>query len=136
MKNSAAKSEISAKIRGVVLGAVMGSLIIVALISLSAIVFVKSGILPGDYIIYILLLIDLIGSFIGGFMAGSLIKSRGMMWGAFTGFILFLIVFASGMAVNDSTITLATLYKLIVLVLSGLIGGIKGVNKKEKIRIK
>lgn len=134
--NATLSNQKSVCIKGVILGVIFGSLSVIALLGITAVVFLKSGKLPAEIIEYILLALDAIGGFIGGYIATRTTKSGGMIWGAITGLCLFIIVLVAGLATSPETVTLSTLYKAIVLVITGIIGGIKGVNRKDKIRIK
>ena len=91
---------------------------------------VQSELLP-----YIMLIADAVGSFIGAYCCAALNKSYGLVSGFLCGFIVFVLFFAVGVSTGDS-ISLLTLYRLLALTVFGMLGGIKGVNKKERVRIK
>lgn len=123
-------------IKGVLFGVLTGGMIIAALLCLCAIIFVYSNSLPGQYAEYIMLFIDFLGGLFGGYISARIIKARGIIWGGVCGLMLFFIILIAGMSTSDSTLTVSTLFKLLSLLISGIIGGIKGVNRKEKIHIK
>lgn len=95
---------------------------------------ISSGV-PYDILPYILLIADAGGAFCGAYCSAVINKSRGLILGLICGFILFVILFIAGSATGES-IGLMTLLRFIVLVVFGILGGIKGVNKKEKLHIK
>ena len=123
-------------IKGVLFGVITGAMIIAALLCLCAVIFIYSKSLPGQYAEYIMLFIDFLGGLFGGYISARIIKARGILWGGVCGLMLFFIILFAGMSTSDSTLTTATLFKLLSLSISGIIGGIKGVNRKEKIHIK
>lgn len=123
-------------IKGVLFGVLTGGMIIAALLCLCAVIFVYSNSLPGHYVEYIMLVIDFLGGLFGGYISARIIKARGILWGGVCGLMLFFIILIAGMSTSDSTLTVSTLFKLLSLLISGIIGGIKGVNRKEKIHIK
>lgn len=91
---------------------------------------VESAALP-----YILLIADAAGAFIGAYLGAVINKSSGLIIGLVCGFLLFIILLVIGLGTGE-TIGILTPLRLIVLLLFGALGGIKGVNKKEKLHIK
>ncbi len=73
-----------------------------------------------------------IGSFVSAYLLSGRKKSKGYIWGLLVGIITFVIVTLIGLIINDNGITINTLFHLIIILLSALIGGITGVNKKGK----
>ena len=63
-------------------------------------------------------------------------KKSGIVIGGIVGLILFIIIILSGLSSNFFSISIFTLYKFIILLGLSVLGGIVGVNKKDKIRIK
>ena len=61
---------------------------------------------------------------------------NGIIIGSVTGFIMFLILFLSGISDIKDGLSIITLLKLVVTIVPGILGGILGVNKKEKIKFK
>ena len=123
------------RVRYILIG--VGIAIAVILLStcfLCGIVYLTTGV-PYGLTPYILLAADAIGSFIGAYCCAALNKSRGLIVGFLCGFVVFTLMFILGLSTGES-ISLMTLWRLIVLTVFGILGGIKGVNKKERIRIK
>lgn len=122
-------------VRTILIGA--ASALAVTLLLMCAIcgvmLFVSS--VPYDLMPYIMLIADAGGVFFGGYLAASMNKSKGLIMGLMIGLIQFVILFVAGLSTGD-TIGLITFIKLAVLLIFGMLGGIKGVNRKEKIRIK
>lgn len=94
-----------------------------------------SGI-PYDIIDYVMVAIEGFSVLIGAYIACVIAKSKGLIIGALCGAVSLLIVFAVGMSMSKNNIGLLTIIRSIVMLLCGVIGGIMGVNRKEKVRIK
>lgn len=122
--------------KGVLFGVLGGLLSSVILTCICAAVVMTSGVLPADITEYIMLGVLSVGTFFGGFIAARITKSAGLIIGLLTGLVTFLLVTLIGIANFDGTITMITLLRFIFTLLTGGIGGILGVNKKEKINIK
>lgn len=94
-----------------------------------------SGI-PYGIIDYVVIGIQGIGVLTGAYIAGILAKGKGLILGALIGGVIFLIVLAGGLSIVQNDITILTLIRCVVMIIFGIAGGIAGVNRKEKIRIK
>ena len=73
---------------------------------------------------------------LGAYIAGAIAKGKGLIIGASCGCVMLLIVFACGLSTAENDIGIMTPIKCAVIIICGLIGGIAGVNRKEKVRIK
>jgi putative membrane protein (TIGR04086 family) len=94
-----------------------------------------SGI-PYGIIDYVMVAIEGFSVLIGAYIACVIAKSKGLIIGALCGAISLLIVFAVGMSMAKNNIGLLTVIRSAVMLLCGVIGGIMGVNRKDKVRIK
>ena len=72
------------------------------------------------------------GSFINSFYISSKKKEKGYFNGIIVGSITFIIVTVVGLIVSSGSVTLNTIFHFIIILLSSIIGGILGVNKKPK----
>ncbi len=72
-----------------------------------------------------------LGSFVAAFYISRKRQSKGLLTGLITGIAVFLLVTVISLIVDKGTITLNTLFHLIIFLLSSLIGSALGVNKKE-----
>lgn len=122
-------------IRSIILGTVLSCVIIALLLIISAMVLVQLEKYPGDIINYMGLVFIAVGVLMGSYVAGRLNKSSGLLCGMATGLAVFIILITAGLN-NVCSISLMILFKLGVNVICGCIGGILGVNKKEKLHIK
>ena len=73
-----------------------------------------------------------IGAFVGGFVAARIAKTRGILFGALCGLILYLLVMASGFAVLRDIRGTYAVVKLALMVVSAAVGGILGVNFRRR----
>lgn len=95
-----------------------------------------SGTIPHGILEYILMGLSSLSVFSGGYITARITKSSGLLWGALCGFLFYLILTISALIKNVDAISFLTLIKLILFCLFGAAGGIKGVNKKEKMHIR
>lgn len=130
-------NEINKKLfKGIFFGILTGSLIITILMMLSSIIILQTGSLPGDILSYVVLVFIGIGSLFGGYIAGRIYKKNGLIIGAVTGVISFLILFLSGISNISEGVGIMTMLKLVVTIIPSMLGAILGVNKKEKVKFK
>ena len=94
-----------------------------------------SASVPYSMLPYILLIADAGGVFCGGYLAAAINKSRGLILGGIIGVIMFILLICAGLGTGEA-VGWITLLKFFVMTVFGILGGIAGVNKKEKIRIK
>ncbi len=71
-----------------------------------------------------------IGAFVTSFFASKKIGQKGFIIGLIIGGICFFAVTLVGLMSSKDIFTLNTLFRLIILMLSSLIGGVMGVNNK------
>lgn len=123
-------------IKALVFGVLSSVAMIVILMSIMSAVLTFSGLLPYEYLQYIMLVIDGIGVLFGGYIAARISKSQGLILGLINGAIVFIALLICGFCINTGTLTIITLLKAVVILLFSSFGGVKGVNVKDKIRIK
>ena len=136
MKNSREYSENSAvaALRSIVFGTVTGAVICAVLLAVCAIVFVSSKHIPQSVIPLIALIAAAVSAFFSGYVAAKRSRERGLLLGTLAGLLLFFLIFVSGLILVDEPITAATVTKLMIMMISGAIGGVAAVNKKSKIK--
>ena len=123
-------------IKAIIFGVVTGIISIIILFLLIGFAVTKLDSYPASIIDYVILGILVIGGLFAGYVTGRIYKSSGILYGAVTGIVLFLIILLAGISSIASGMTFYTLYKLAILVISSALGGILGVNKTDKIHIK
>lgn len=103
------------------------------LLSITSAVMTSTGILNNTLLEVLLTVICSVSTFISGIVSSKIIKMKGLINGFVSGMLFYLLIFSAGLIMMDGTITLFTFLKLIVSILFGTIGGVVGVNKKEKL---
>ncbi|MEW9700101.1 TIGR04086 family membrane protein [Paenibacillus sp. SI8] len=69
--------------------------------------------------------------FIGGWVSGKRAGARGWYHGGILGFVYFLLIFLIGFLAFDAGLNLQSLQLLIILFISGALGGMLGVNTRK-----
>ncbi len=136
IKTTIAQSGVSLYIKALIFGTITGCLSILLLMCILSLLLLITGVLPYDYLVWISLFISSIGVFISGYVSASITKEKGLFIGSLSGLIIFIIVFFSGMFISTETISFVTIIRLVVYMLIGALGGVKAVNKKDKLHIK
>ena len=115
----------------VCIGAVSGIAVSMLIILVSVVVMVKTQSMVYAAVVPITVAAVLAGSFVGGYVSARLNKSMGLLTGAVCGAAIFLIFLGIGSALGGN-ISLITLLRLGLDILSGAVGGVIGVNKKRR----
>ena len=123
-------------IKAVLFGTVCGLLVTVILVCILSAIVMTSGLLPTELTNYITLALLALGAFSGGFITSRITKSAGLVAGLITGFSIFILITITGLTKSDDPVSLLTLIRLVALLVSGGVGGIVGLKRKERIHIK
>lgn len=113
-----------------------------SVIILALLLFVFSGILlfipktPYEALSYIMLAAYAVAALIGAYIAAAISGSNGLITGLCSSAVLFIILLIIGFASGSGSVSILTVFKLISILIPGAIGGIKGVNRKERIHIR
>lgn len=126
----------SSFIKAIILGVISSVVMMTILMCITATVFLFSSLLPYEYLEYVMLIIDAIAVFFGAYIASRINKNQGLYLGLINGSIIMVAILICGFSSSADTLSIITLIKVIVILISSALGGIKGVNVKEKIRIK
>ena len=92
--------------------------------------------IPFDSLPYITLIAAAAGVFAGGYISAAITGSGGLIVGVLCGAASFLVLLLIGLCAGTSSPGAVTIIRLIVCVLFGALGGVKGVNRREKLHIK
>lgn len=122
-------------IKSLILGIISSVAMIIILLCITTIMLKSASLLPYEYLSYLMLAIDGIAVLFGGYVAGRINKSQGLILGLSNGFIIFVALLIAGFCIS-SEVSIITLIKAIVIILFSVIGAVKGVNTKEKLHIK
>ncbi|MEE0914626.1 MAG: TIGR04086 family membrane protein [Ruminococcus sp.] len=123
-------------LKAVLFGTVCGLLISVILTCVFTVIILTTGLLPADITNYVTVAILAVGTFLGGMITTKITKSAGLTAGLITGLSIFMLVTIIGLTKSNDSVTIITLIKLAATLISGGLGGIAGLRKKERIHIK
>ena len=73
---------------------------------------------------------------IGAYFLGKIFTSKALIVGSVYGFIIYLFVSLVSAILSDGKISLASLFNLLIIFLSSVIGAVLGVNSANKRKIK
>ena len=71
------------------------------------------------------------GAFAAGFACAKIMRKGGLAYGAVSGAALCLIAMLASLTISDGGFGMVALFKLIFMLLSGMLGGVFGVNVKR-----
>lgn len=123
-------------IKSIIIGTFITIACIAAMLCICCAIFLTSSKIPYEFIDYIMLVIYAVSIFIGSYFAARINKSRGLVLGITLSLLMFAALLISSFSTGNANLCMMTVYKLAVFIIFGILGGIKGVNRKEKVRIK
>ena len=129
-------SEKNQMLKATVIGVVSAVVITAILMCILSLFFLLSFSMPADYLEYILLIPQAAGVLTGAYIAARILKRQGLIIGLIVSGIMFAAICIAGFAGGTESISVLTPIRAAVLLLCGALAGIKGVNRKEKLRIK
>ena len=119
-------------VTAITVGVICGIIFCTLIILLSAWLFVRTGKLPLNSAYIIMQIIGALSSFAGSYVSVRIYKSNGLVIGLITAFILFVIIFLTGLVVCVDNISMSTVTKMTAMLCAGALGGILSVNKKKR----
>lgn len=122
--------------KAVLFSSVCGILVLVILMCLLAAVMMSSGVISADILDYCTVGMVGVATLMSGIISSRITGSAGLVVGSLTGLFIFLVITSVALIFNGEPVSIITLLKFMAAVFAGGIGGIIGVNKKEKIKIK
>lgn len=133
-KKHTAENPILEAVRAIVIGSVTGALLSAILLGLAALGFVSAANIPQNVISPMMLALSVLGAFTAGFVTAKVSHKRGLAYGAVSGLLLFILYLVAGLVASNEPVSFTAGMRLIVMILSGAIGGLLGVNKKSKVK--
>lgn len=119
------------KMISVLTGAISGSAVVLLIIVLFSFIIVKSENVNYSLLMPFGMAASCVGAFSCGFISARISGSAGMLIGAISGAVMFVLLL--GLSVLLGILPEAvSLLRLVLMVLSGAIGGVVGVNRKRK----
>ena len=129
-------SEKHQMLKSILIGVFSSAVLIAILMCILSVIFLLSSSLPSQYLAYILLVIEAVGVFFGAYTAARIFKQQGLIVGLTVAGIVLAAIIIAGFSTGTESITFLMPVRAVILLLCGALAGIKGVNRKEKIRIK
>lgn len=123
-------------LRPYVLGVFSAAIVNIAIVALCSFLLATSKVFSEEIVLGVIIVADVVGAFVGGYIAARIKKEKGIVCGAVVGGTLFIIVLIGAMIIGFDEVTYRTVISFGVLLIFGALGGIKGVNRKTRIKIK
>jgi len=131
LKTRKEESTLSRWLRPVLTGTVAGSLVCIVVLLLFALLLAACDI-PQPAVVPMAVAAAAIGAFLGGFISARASGSRGLVFGAAAGALMFLLNLIAGFSFLHDISGWYAVVKLLVIVISSSIGGVYGVNVRRK----
>ena len=123
-------------VKAVLIGTAISLLLTVMLTCVFSFIIKLMPVVSYGIIDYVLIGLSGLSILIGSYTASVMTKSKGMMIGSLCALIVFVVLTISGMSIPDNDIGILTVIRVVAYLVCGVVGGIAGVNRKEKVRIK
>ena len=120
--------------RSVIFGGFFGGVMLILMLFLSSFFVLKMKSLSQTAVFAAAIISSCISAFLAGFLASRILKARGIIVGALSALLLFIIVLLTGTIISSDSINLDTLMRFAAMLLSGSFGGILGVNRRPRRR--
>lgn len=118
-------------LRPLLVGAAVGILCCILLLMLMA-AAVQTVDVPRGAAVPLAIAAAAVAAFAAGLTAALLAKQRGLLLGAVSGLVLFLLILLAGFIRFTAVDAGTALLKLAVLVVTGALGGVLGVNRRRR----
>lgn len=123
-------------LKAILIGIVTAGILMILMTFLFCLLLKMTSGIPYGIIDYVMIGIEGASVLIGAYIACIIIKSKGLIVGAIVSAAVMLVLFCCGFILSENHIGILTLIRCAAILLCGIVGGIAGVNKKEKVRIK
>lgn len=130
--NAAGQKTVLILVRAIVIGAVAGALICAFMLAICAFAFVSAENIPNDFLPAFIIAVTIISSFFAGLISAKIMKQRGLLCGSAAALLLFLLFLISGLVMSQGGAGGEIFMRLLLMVLSGGIGGLVAVNGKSR----
>lgn len=117
----------------VLIGAAVGVLVCLVVLLITAAVM-TAVVLPMSVVTPLTLAAAALGAFVGGLSAARLSRERGLLYGALSGLLLFLLMVTAGLIVVPDVHGALLPLKAALTIAGGALGGIIGVNLRRRRR--
>lgn len=131
-KTGEAENKWTASLKAILFGFCAGAIVCTVCLLIFAFLFTQAKLLPLSMIRPLVLVACLFASFVGGFCAARKRKMQGMFYGLITALVLFGVLALISAVKTAQPFTFYALVACFSMLLLGAIGGILGVNKKNR----
>ena len=123
-------------VKAVAVGTVSSLLLTLLLLCIAAGFMMMLPTIPKAALPYLMLIPCAVSALVGGYIAAAMAGAKGLIMGFLCGICSFLCLLIIGLLTVNSDFGTVTFIRLGIMALFGTLGGIKGVNRKEKVHIK
>ena len=120
--------------RAIIISILLTTIISAGLLALLAFILGKMETLPKGIIPVLTIIVSCVAVFFGSFIASLMLKEKGIVNGLIIAFIFSAIVLSIAFFTYEAEFGLSGITKLAAIFISGILGGILGVNRKNKVK--
>jgi putative membrane protein (TIGR04086 family) len=129
---TAGKNVFTTCLRAVGIGAAVGGAACALLLAAFSLLFVSAASIPQDMLPALVFAAAAAGAFLAGVVAAVVSGQNGLVCGAFSGLLLFLLFLAAGIAFESGNVASEAASRLGAMMIAGGIGGLLAVNRKSR----
>ena len=119
-------------VKAAAVGAAIGLGICMLILTVIAFFIVKIQSFPEAMVVPAAIFTACIGAFCGGYFSARIKKNAGLAMGAICALVIFLVLLLVGISFEGDNFSTVSLLRLGVMLISGAIGGVLGVNKRRR----
>ena len=119
-------------LKAIFFGTLFGVAFCALLLLLCTFLFTRVKNVPEHVILPLTLGISALGAFASGYVSVRISRAKGLLYGALSGFALFLVLLLAAFVFAREPLSIITLIRAVLLILSGAVGGVVGVNQRER----
>lgn len=124
----------SKKIRAAILSTLAAMATAMVLLMVLSLLLSKLYTLPKSALPVLTTVIACAAVFLGGLLSSMLLKERGLINGVIVAVIFSVILFGVSIFVFETELGFSALTKFAAILMSGILGGILGVNRKSRVK--
>lgn len=122
-------------VKSVLIGSLCGVLATVILMCILAAAMLSAGLFPAGLTEWLTLGFAAVGAFAGGFIAAKLNRGAGLIVGAITGAVMFLLITIAALSRGGTNVSTLTAVRMAALLGGGALGGALGVKERTNVKI-
>lgn len=120
--------------RAIVISTILTAVIAAGLLAITAFILSKMETLPKSMIPVLTTIVSCAAVFLGAFSASLQLKERGIVNGLIIAFLFSSVVLTIAFFTYEAEFGLSGVSKLAAVFISGILGGVLGVNRKNKVK--